>query len=107
MLLVQLHERLRVGNGGFTRRRLEHRVPADDFLGLGEWAVGHGQFLAGDAETDALGAAGQPAGLHQRAVLERRLDQLAHRGDQSLRRRHAELGALDNRQESHRFLSLV
>ena len=76
------HDPLRRLEGG----RLEHRVPADHFLGLREGTVGDGHLAAGEPRPGPLGARRQAAGLHQRAVLERLLDEAAHRLFQPLRK---------------------
>ena len=61
ILLVKLHEPHRPFDRLFLRFQLEHREPADDFLGLGKGFVAGGYLSSRKPDTRALRSWRQPA----------------------------------------------
>src|SRR5258706_1716652 len=104
LVAVDAKEALRELERRVHRRRLEHRVAADHFLGLGERTFGRGELSAVPAHALALGGRTQPGGGDEPPLARRLLHQLAHLGHQPLA---GLLPALffntDHRKESHRL----
>src|SRR5262245_9252712 len=101
VVLVELHELLRLLDRFFLGLQLEDCVSADDFLGLGKRTVGDAYLSAGHPHARAHRTREESAGLDQRAGLHGLDAQLRDRVHEPLRRGTGVLGGLDHRQESH------
>src|SRR6266481_2652129 len=105
VFLVKFHEARRSFNRFFFRLQLKDRIPADDFLGLGERPVDRGDLPSRKADARARRRRRKPAAVAYRAGLDRLFTQLRHRLHKFLGWSALVLSRLDQHHESHRDIS--
>src|SRR6267154_5637111 len=103
--LVKFHEARRPFNRFFLRLQLKDRIPADDFLGLGERPVDRDDLPSRKADARARRRRRKPAAVAYRASFDRLFTQLRHRIYKFLGWSAFVLSRLDQHHESHRDIS--
>src|SRR5260370_17407364 len=68
---VKFHEADRPFDRLLLRFQFKLRIAADDFLGLGEWPIGHGELPLGNPDPSALSGWRKASVAEHRAVLDR------------------------------------
>src|SRR2546425_4481148 len=102
---VKFHEAQRSFDRLFFRLQLKDRIPADDFLGLGEGPVDRGYLPSRKPDARARRGWGQPAACDHRAGFDRLFADLRHRLHEFLGWGARVLGVFDQHHESHRSIS--
>src|SRR3984893_2818476 len=104
---VKFHEADRPFDRLLLRFQFKLRIAADDFLGLGEWPIGHGQLPLGNPDASALCGWRKASVAEHRAVLDRLFGDDVNRVHKLLGRRARVLGVLDQYHELHRHNLLL
>src|SRR5437667_1138492 len=102
---VKFHEAQRSFDRLFFLLQLKDRIPADDFLGLGERPVDRGYLPSRKPDARAHRGWGQPAACDHRAGFDRLFAELRHRLHEFLGWGARVLGVFDQHHESHRYIS--
>ena len=101
VLLVKFHETQSGLDCIFLRREFEDRITADKLFGLGEGAVGGGDFATGKADARTHRGGGKPAALNHCAGFYRVFGELADGVHEFLGRSAAALDRFYEHHESH------
>src|SRR5438309_5062179 len=102
---VKFHEAQRSFDRLFFRLQLKDRIPADDFLGLGERPVDRGYLPSREADARAHRSGGQSAAFDHGPGFDRLFAQLPNGVHKFLGRMAEVLGVFDQHHESHRQIS--